>query len=159
MRYHLAGVPDVISLEKWGRTVGGDAAERKLRLTFQDLNDLPQTEVIAVCQCSGNRRGLVQPHVPGVQWGNGAMGCATWHGPRLRDVLNRAGVKDSAVEIWLDGADGPVLPTTPDSQKLASSKAMADETIIATTMNGGPLPLLNGFPARWWCLAGPRPIG
>ena len=93
VRYHLAGVPDMKALEGWKLTIGGDAAERSVSLGQQDLNDLPQTEVIAVCQCAGNRRGLVAPHVAGVEWGNGAMGCATWHGPRLRDVLARAGIK------------------------------------------------------------------
>ena len=102
-----------------------------------------------MCQCSGNRRGLSQPHVAGVEWGYGAMGCATWRGPRLKDVLAKAGVKPAAVEVWLDGADGPVLPTTPDFLKaLPMEKAMADEVIIATSMNGQPLPHLNGYPAR-----------
>ena len=103
----------------------------------------------AVCQCSGNRRGLSQPHVAGVEWGYGAMGNAMWRGPRLKDVLAKAGVKAGAVEVWLNGADGPVLPTTPDFLKaLPMDKAMADEVIIATTMNGKPLPHLNGYPAR-----------
>ena len=68
----------------------------------------------AVCQCSGNRRGLSSPHVAGVEWGYGAMGNAVWRGPRLKDVLAKAGVKAGALEVWLDGADSPVLPTTPD---------------------------------------------
>jgi len=149
VRYHLAGVPDADSLDKWALEIGGDAAERSVRLTAVDLHDLPQSEIAAVCQCAGNRRGLLQSHVPGVQWGHGAMGCAIWHGPRLRDVLKRAGVKPEAREIWLSGADTPVLPGTPKFQKcLPLDKAMADETIIATSMNGAPLPLLNGFPAR-----------
>jgi sulfite dehydrogenase (cytochrome) subunit A len=149
VRYHLAGIPDMKALENWKLEIGGDAAERPVRLGQQDLNDLPQTEVIAVCQCSGNRRGLVSPHVPGVQWGNGAMGCASWHGPRLRDVLARAGIKPEAVEVWFGGADEPVLPVTPEFRKsLPMSKALADETIVATSMNDGPLPLWNGFPVR-----------
>jgi sulfite dehydrogenase len=42
-----------------------------------------------------------------------------------------------------------VLPVTPPFHKsLPLSKALADETIIATSMNGSPLPLWNGFPAR-----------
>jgi sulfite dehydrogenase len=149
VRYHLANVPDAKALDNWSLEIAGDAAEHPVRLSQQDLNDLPQTEVIAVCQCSGNRRGLVQPHVPGVQWGHGAMGCASWHGPRLRDVLKSAGIKPEAVEIWFGGVDEPVLPVTPEFRKsLPLSKALADETIIATTMNGGPLPIWNGFPAR-----------
>lgn len=149
VRYHLAGIPDAKKLEGWTLEVGGDAAERPVTLSLQDLNDLPRAEIVAVCQCSGNRRGLCQPHVAGVQWGYGAMGCASWQGPRLRDVLQRAGIKPEAVEIWLGGVDEPVLPVTPPFRKsLPLSKALADETIIATAMNGSPLPLLNGFPAR-----------
>jgi DMSO/TMAO reductase YedYZ molybdopterin-dependent catalytic subunit len=149
VRYHLAGNPDAKALEGWKLDIGGDAADRSVKLSLDDLNNLPQTEIVAVCQCAGNRRGLVQPHVPGVEWGNGAMGCAAWHGPRFRDVLAAAGVKPEAVEIWLDSPDEPVLPGTPRfSKSLPVAKAMADETIVATSMNGAPLPLLNGFPAR-----------
>jgi hypothetical protein len=36
--------------------------------------DFEAVEVTAVCQCSGNRRGLSQPHVAGVERGYGAMG-------------------------------------------------------------------------------------
>ncbi len=149
VRYHLGNVPDAAALTGWKLEIGGDAAERQITLTAKDLGGLPQTEVIAVCQCSGNRRGLVQPHVPGVQWGHGAMGCAAWRGPRLSDVLARAGVKPDAVEVWFDGADGPVLDATPRFRKcLPMTKALAAETIVATSMNGTPLPLQNGFPAR-----------
>jgi len=149
VRYHLAGIPGARDLDNWKLEIGGDAAEHPARLGLQDLNDLPQNEVIAVCQCSGNRRGLVQPHVAGVQWGNGAMGCASWHGPKLRDVLDRVGIKPGAVEVWFGGVDEPVLPVTPEFRKsLPMSKALADETIVATTMNGSPLPLLNGYPVR-----------
>jgi sulfite dehydrogenase (cytochrome) subunit A len=67
----------------------------------------------------------------------------------LKDVLAKAGVKAGAVEVWLDGADKPVLPTTPDFHKsLPMDKAMSDEVIIATSMNGQKLPHMNGYPAR-----------
>lgn len=150
VRYHLAGIPSMADLGKWSLTVGGDAAERQTTLGLDDLRkNFQQVEVTAVCQCSGNRRGLSQPHVAGVEWGYGAMGNAVWRGPRLKDVLGKAGAKAGAVEVWLDGADGPVLATTPDFRKaLPMDKAMADEVIIATTMNGKPLPHLNGYPAR-----------
>ena len=149
IRYHLASIPSMSDLTKSFLTVGGEAAEREVVFGLNDLRTLPQVEVAAVCQCSGNRRGLSSPHVAGVEWGYGAMGCATWRGPRLRDVLAKAGIKAGALEAWLDGADRPVLPTTPDFRKsLPMDKAMSDDVIIAVTMNGQPLPHLNGYPAR-----------
>ena len=149
VRYHLADIPLMDQLNGWSLTVGGDAAERQVTLSLDDLRGFEQMEVAAVCQCSGNRRGLSTPHVPGVEWGYGAMGNAVWRGPRLKDVLAKAGVKAGAAEVWLNGADGPVLPTTPDFLKsLPMDKAMADEVIVATMMNGQPLPHLNGYPAR-----------
>ena len=150
VRYHLAAIPSMAELGKWSLAVGGDAAELQITLSLEDLQkNFQQTEVTAVCQCSGNRRGLSDPHVAGVEWGYGAMGNAVWRGPRLKDVLAKAGVKAGALEVWLDGADGPVLPTTPDFHKsLPMDKAMSDEVIIATSMNGKPLPHLNGYPAR-----------
>ena len=39
-------------------------------------NAFPRAELVAVCQCSGNRRGFSDPHVAGVEWGYGAMGNA-----------------------------------------------------------------------------------
>ena len=102
-------------LGKWSLTVGGEAAERQITLNLDDLQkSFQQQEVTAVCQCSGNRRGLSSPHVAGVEWGYGAMGNAVWRGPRLKDVLAKAGVKAAAMEVWLDGADNQVLATTPD---------------------------------------------
>jgi sulfite dehydrogenase (cytochrome) subunit A len=141
VRYHLSEIPSMADLGKWSLAVGGDAAEKPVTLTLANLEkDFRQEEVAAVCQCSGNRRGLSDPHVAGVEWG---------YGPRLKDVLAKAGVKAGAVEVWFDGADSPVLPTTPDFLKsLPIDKATADETIIATRMNGQPLPHMNGYPAR-----------
>jgi hypothetical protein len=64
-------------------------------------------------------------------------------------VLAKAHTKADAVEVWLDGQDEPVLPTTPDFNKsLPMDKAMSDDVIIAIAMNGQPLPHLNGYPAR-----------
>ena len=150
VRYHLAGIPPQIDLQQFRIAVSGESVTTPLQLSFQDLQrNYEQVEVLAVCQCSGNRRGLSEPHVPGVQWGVGAMGNARWRGPRLKDILAKAGVKPGIVEVVFDGADGPVLTTTPDFRKsLPASKAMDENTIIAVEMNGAPLPHLNGNPAR-----------
>ncbi len=148
VRYHLSDIPE-IDAKTWKLSVGGDGANTAVTLTLDELKAMPAFEVVAVNQCSGNRRGLFQPHVPGVEWGYGAMGCARWKGARLKDILDKAGLKKEAIEISFDGADGPALDKTPDFIKsLPTWKAIEDTTLIAYEMNGAPLPHLNGFPAR-----------
>jgi DMSO/TMAO reductase YedYZ molybdopterin-dependent catalytic subunit len=148
VRYHLADIPQ-IDAGTWKLNLGGEGANGDLQIGLNDLKRLPAFEVVAVCQCSGNRRGLVQPHVAGVQWGRGAMGCARWKGARLKDVLDLVGLNKEAVEVVFDGADGPVLDKTPDFVKsLPVWKAIEETTLVAYEMNGEPLPHWNGFPAR-----------
>jgi len=148
VRYHLSDIPE-IKAETYKISVGGDGANTQAEITLDDLKKMPAMEVVAVNQCSGNRRGLSKPHVAGVEWGYGAMGCARWRGARLRDVLDKVGLKKEAIEISFNGADGPALDKTPDFIKsIPAWKAIEDTTLIAYEMNGSPLPHLNGFPAR-----------
>ena len=150
VRYHLAAIPASVPADTWSLKVGGDAAATPFEINYDQLRrDFPAVEIAAVNQCSGNRRGLFDPHVTGVEWGVGAMGNARWKGARLKDVLAKAGLKKEAVEIAFDGADGPVMPGTPDFQKsLPVWKALDENTLVAYEMNGEPLPHWNGFPAR-----------
>ncbi len=149
VRYHLAGIPEDIKAETYRLKVGGEGANGPIELTLDDIKKLPAIEVTAVNQCSGNRRGLSTPHVAGVEWGYGAMGCARWKGARLKDILAKAGIKKETIEISFNGAEGPVVEKTPDFIKsLPTWKAMDENTIVAYEMNGAPLPYFNGFPAR-----------
>jgi len=149
VRWHLAGIHPV-DAATWRLKVGGDAASRAVEFDMAALKrDFAPVELAAVCLCSGNRRGMFQPHVPGVEWGIGAMGNARWKGVRLRDVLDKAGVKGNAVEVAFNGADAGLFPATPDFIKsIPVDKARDENTLIAFEMNGQPLPFLNGFPAR-----------
>jgi DMSO/TMAO reductase YedYZ molybdopterin-dependent catalytic subunit len=148
VRYHLSGIPEV-DAKTWKLSIGGDGANNQLEINLDELKRMPAAEVVAVNLCSGNRRGLFQPHVPGVEWGYGAMGCARWKGARLKDILDKAGLKKEAIEIVLDGADMPVSDKTPDFVKsIPTWKAVEETTLVAYEMNGQPLPHLNGFPAR-----------
>jgi len=149
VRWHLAAIPQV-GLKDWTLAVGGESTERELKLTMDSLRqDFKPAQVTAVCQCSGNRRGLFEPHVTGVEWGVGAMGNAVWRGARLRDVLQKAGVKSDALEVVFDGADHGAIDKTPDFVKsIPADVAMDENTLIAYEMNGAPLPHWNGFPAR-----------
>jgi DMSO/TMAO reductase YedYZ molybdopterin-dependent catalytic subunit len=149
VRYHLSNIPEVAA-DTWRLKIGGEAVATPLELTLDNLKrDYEQVEIAAVCQCSGNRRGMFVPHVPGVEWGPGAMGNAKWKGVRLKDVLAKAGLKKEALEIVFDGADSGTFPGTPDFVKsIPVWKAMDENTLIAYAMNGEPLPHWNGFPAR-----------
>ena len=151
VRYHLSAIPDMDALRNnYTLKIGGDAAGKEASFTLEDLRRMfKPVEVTAVCQCSGNRRGLFSPHVPGVQWGVGAMGNAVWSGIRLKDVLAKVGVKPGALELGLAGADGPPLAVTPAFHKsLPIGKAMSDDVILAFAMNHQPIPHYNGFPLR-----------
>jgi DMSO/TMAO reductase YedYZ molybdopterin-dependent catalytic subunit len=149
VRYHLARIPEVAAAQ-WKLEVGGDAAEKPFTVDLAALQrDFEAVEIPAVLQCSGNRRGLSDPHVPGVEWGIGAMGNARWKGVRLKDVLARAGLKKEAVEVAFNGADQGALDSTPDFVKsLPVWKATDENTLLAWQMNGAPLPHWNGAPVR-----------
>jgi sulfite dehydrogenase (cytochrome) subunit A len=149
VRYHIPP-PTSVDLSSWRLKVTGHL-DKPLELSMDDLQKkFPRARVIAVNQCSGNGRGYFSPRVFGGQWANGAMGNAEWTGVRLRDILSAAGMKKGAVEVTFNGLDQPVMPATPDFVKsLAVSRIMDDPNVlIAYQMNGQPLPILNGFPAR-----------
>jgi len=149
VRYHLSNIPKV-DVRAWRLKIGGAGADKPYELDMTALQrDFEHVELAALCLCSGNRRGMFQPHVQGVEWGVGAMGNARWKGVRLRDVLKKAGVKSGAIEVAFNGADGPALPATADFIKsIPVDKALHEDTLIAWEMNGKPLPHFNGFPAR-----------
>ncbi len=148
VRYHLADIPEV-DVKTYKISVGGDGANGQAEITLDDLKKFPAVEITAVNQCSGNRRGLSTPHVAGVEWGYGAMGCARWKGARLKDILDKVGVKKETIEVAFNGADGPAVDKTPDFIKsIPAWKALDENTIVAYEMNGQPLPHLNGAPAR-----------
>jgi sulfite dehydrogenase len=92
VRYHLASIPEV-DARTWRLRIGGASAQRTVELSLDELKrDFERVAVVAVNQCSGNRRGLFTPRAAGVQWSYGAMGNALWGGVRLRDVLDRVGI-------------------------------------------------------------------
>src|SRR5882672_3101831 len=132
VRWHWAVIPTDIDVGTFRLSVRGHV-DHELSLTLKDIVDgLPRVELAAVNQCSGNSRGFSQPVVPGAQWANGAMGNAKWMGVRLRDVLDRAGVKPGAVQVQFAGLDQPVVDGAPKFMKsLALDHARDGEVMIA----------------------------
>lgn len=148
VRWHWAVIPEQVDVTSFRLAVRGHVSQ-PLSLSLSDVLTLPRVELAAVNQCSGNSRGLFQPRVPGGQWFDGAMGNAKWTGVRLRDLLDRAGVKAGAVAVRFKGLDEPVVAEGPHFMKsLDIDHARDGEVMVAYQMNGAQLPLLNGFPLR-----------
>jgi sulfite dehydrogenase (cytochrome) subunit A len=150
VRYHVFPVPTAVDLSAWRLRVHG-LVDRPLDLSMDDLKTkFPATRVVAANQCSGNSRGRFSPRVLGGQWGDGVLGNAEWVGARMRDILALAGVRAGAVQVTFDGLDKPAFPTVPDFVKSLDLARIVDDpdVIVAYQMNGQPLPMLNGFPAR-----------
>jgi DMSO/TMAO reductase YedYZ molybdopterin-dependent catalytic subunit len=148
VRWHWAVIPTRVDAETFSLAMRGHV-NQSLSLTLRDILDLPRVELVAVNQCSGNSRGFFQPRVSGGEWANGAMGNARWTGVRLKDLLDKAGVKPGAVQVRFKGMDEPVVDGAPSFMKsLDIEHARDGEVMIAYAMNGEQLPLLNGFPLR-----------
>src|SRR5262245_40035553 len=150
VRRHVFPIPTSVDLATWRLRVHG-RVDRPLELSMEDLQTkFAPARVVAVNQCSGNSRGRFAPRVLGGQWGDGAMGNAEWVGARMRDILAMAGVRQGAVQGTFDGLDKPAFPTVPDFVKSLDVARIAEDpdVIVAYRMNGQPLPMLNGFPAR-----------
>lgn len=137
--------------EGWTLTVDGEV-DNTLSLSIDDLkNDFETVTQALWLECGGNGRAFFNPGASGNQWTTGAIGCPEWTGVRLRDVLERAGLKSSAVYTGHYGND---LHLSGDPEKEAISrgvpidKAMEPECMIAWAMNGQDIPALHGFPLR-----------
>ena len=131
-----------VELTNWKLEVAGTA------LTMDQLRRFPRADLISVLECAGNGRRFFRPGMPGAQWRFGAVGNARWTGVRLRDVLERVGVRSSAAHVLFEGADMP-MGKMPDFQRsLPLEKAMHPDTLLAWEMNGKPLTAEHGFPLR-----------
>ncbi len=146
------GIPDpVADARGWKITVDGEVNTR-LELTLAELEARFQTVTLQLqMECGGNGRGFFQPQTRGNQWGNGAISNAAWTGVRLRDVLQAAGLKDTARFTGHFGADPHLSGDTSRaaiSRGMRIAKAMDGDTLIALRMNGQPIPHVHGAPVR-----------
>jgi DMSO/TMAO reductase YedYZ molybdopterin-dependent catalytic subunit len=139
--------PTTLDPETWQLTVSGEV-EKPLTLTFAELVRMEPHTVTNTLECAGNGRGFQHPRVPGVQWQKGAVGTARFSGPRLRDVLQRAGVKPTGKHVMFHGLDEVPGKVPPFIRSIPIEKASDEDTLIAMRMNGEALTKHHGFPAR-----------
>jgi DMSO/TMAO reductase YedYZ molybdopterin-dependent catalytic subunit len=120
-------VPQV-SVDGWQLTVTG-MVDRELRLSYQDLLDRPVVEADVTVACVSN------------EIGGGLIGNARWLGVRLDDLLAEAGIDPAADQIVgrsVDGFTAGFPVATLDGR----------DALVAIGMNGEPLPVEHGYPAR-----------
>jgi len=115
--------------EQWRLRVHGMVA-RELDISFGELLRRPLTEADITLACVSNQVG--GPYV----------GNARWLGASLAALLREAGVRRGADQILSTSADGWTCGT-PIETVLDGRDAL-----LAVGMNGQPLPVAHGFPAR-----------
>jgi len=148
VRWHMPDIPTHIDVDTFTISVNG-LVEKELKVSIHELKTkFEQVEVTAVLQCGGNSRSAFQPIAGGIQWGSGAMGCATWKGVRLSDILDRAGLKKDAQWIGFNGSEKAAYYETPNFIRELNLDELDDHVILAYEMNGEDLPYLNGYPLR-----------
>jgi sulfoxide reductase catalytic subunit YedY len=148
VRWHMPKIPTHVSIDTYRIRVHGEV-KNHLYLSLEELkNDFEQVELTVVMQCGGNSRSAFVPTTSGIQWGNGAMGCAKWKGVRLKDVLKKAGITKDAHWIGFNGDDKAAFHKTENFMRELEVREIKDDVIIAYEMNGEDLPFLNGYPVR-----------
>jgi len=127
--------------------VGGEVGS-PLTLSVDEIKKLPATTITATLECAGNGRSFFEPAVAGVQWERGAVGTARFTGTRMSEVLKKAGVKTSALNVEMHAADRPPGTMPAFVRQVPMAKAMHPDTLVAWDMNGQPIPLVHGAPLR-----------
>jgi DMSO/TMAO reductase YedYZ molybdopterin-dependent catalytic subunit len=138
-----------VDLSAWRLTVDG-AVDAELSLTLDELRALPAHDVVTTMECAGNGRALLEPHVVSQPWLLEAVGTGRWRGPRLADVLARAGVGAGAVEVVFTGLDHGIEGGEEQhyQRSLTLDDALAPDVLLAHELNGEPLPPQHGRPLR-----------
>jgi DMSO/TMAO reductase YedYZ molybdopterin-dependent catalytic subunit len=121
-------VPDV-PVDAWSLRIHG-MVDRELELSFSDLLSRRLVERRVTLTCVSN------------EVGGSYVGNAAWIGVPMKDLLEEAGVQPGADAVKSTSEDGYTAGTP--------LSALTDdrEAMVAVAMNGEPLPLIHGFPAR-----------
>jgi DMSO/TMAO reductase YedYZ molybdopterin-dependent catalytic subunit len=118
-----------ISPDSWQLRIHG-MVEREITLSFHELLKLPLSEDYVTLTCVSNPVG--GPYI----------GNARWVGASLAALLRRAGIRAGADQLLCTSQDG-FTSGTPVQAVMDGRNAM-----LAIAMNGQPLPVAHGFPAR-----------
>ncbi len=143
------------------RVVVDGAVARAGALPLAEIVRMGARTVAVTLQCAGDGRIGMAPLPGGEPWRRGALSTALWTGVPLRELLMRAGVRDDAVEVLVEGADeGPLDGGGRGrfARALPLDEALEGGALLAWEMNGAPLPREHGAPLRlvvpgWYAMA------
>ncbi len=118
-----------VDAQGWRLSVGG-LVDRPLSLTLADLRGLPGATQYVTMECISNNVG------------GGLMSTGSFSGVRLRDLLAMARPKATGSWAAFKAVDGY-------AESLPMSLIQgAPEILVAYDLDGAPLPMGHGFPAR-----------
>lgn len=140
---YLIGHFGLATVDPAGWTLRVDGlVDRVLDLGLDALRARPSTELTTMLECYGNP---LDPDVPARRAAN-----VTWRGVPVADLLAEAGVRDGAGSLWATGADSGVfagIACTEYRKDVPLEVALA-RGIVAHEIDGAPLGVERGFPAR-----------
>jgi sulfite oxidase len=145
--------PPTIDPQTWRLEVGG-LTDHTARYSLDDLSaQFPRHEITSTLVCAGMRRAelLALGPLPGeLPWQADAASTGVWSGYRLRDVLHAAGVQPGAAHVEFIGLDRVERHGHEFGfgGSIDLDKALGEEVILATHLNGAPLPVEHGYPMR-----------
>ena len=119
---------------------------------ISELARLEQTVTVAVLQCAGNGRAFYAESAvtKGTQWQRGGMAQVAWEGVRLRDLLESFGLQVSADASFVtaEGRDPARTAGDDDFEQSVPLEDVLETALLATAMNGEPIPAIHGGPLR-----------
>lgn len=123
------GDPVKLDVANWRLVISGLVEKPMPPLKLEQIKAMEPVETMRTLKCIGDPIGTEQ------------MGNAKWKGVRLRDLLQKTGVKQNAKVAVFQCADGyhTAIPI---------EDALNENTILAYQMNQQPLPVEHGFPVR-----------
>lgn len=136
-----------VDLASWRLTIDGEV-KRTVSYTFEDIMNMPKVVEANTFECSGNGRSLLKKPARGNTWTVGGVGNAVWGGVWLHDLLNEAGLTDSAKHVAFEGFDKSGRAAGIDFVRSIPIEKAMSSTLLAYEMNGEPLPEAHGYPLR-----------
>ena len=145
----LAGMTlQPVPAEGWTVEISG-LLKHSLTLEVADLSERHHIDLEMVLQCSGNSRAKFAQAAPalGAQWEHGALANVVFSGVPLREVLGPCGVQAEATYLNARGR-GTLDEDAPPFERSVLLEEVWDSALLATKLNGEPLPGVHGGPVR-----------